>query len=149
MSRVKSKDTAPEMVVRRLVHSLGYRYRLHGANLPGKPDLVFASKKKVILVHGCYWHGHDCKRGARMPSTNREYWSAKIGRNKERDARSVASLEQSGWSVMAVWECEIRDSAALAERIHNFLGPPTRKLLPGTVSSGRDNSVTDRKENKT
>lgn len=130
MSRVKSKDTVPEMIVRRLVHALGYRYRLHDKKLPGKPDLVFRSRRKLIFVHGCYWHGHDCKRGARMPSTNQEYWSAKIGRNKERDARNLASLEQSGWGVLVIWECEIKDSTLLAETINNFLGPAARKQLP-------------------
>lgn len=125
MSRVKSKDTALEMTVRRLLHSLGYRYRLHGAKLPGKPDLVFAVRKKVIFVHGCYWHGHDCKRGARTPSTRQEYWLPKLTRNKERDARNVSSLEQDGWGVLIVWECEIKDRVALADRLTAFLeGPP-------------------------
>ncbi|MBM7324153.1 DNA mismatch endonuclease Vsr [Agrobacterium sp. S2] len=124
MSRVKSKDTTPEMIVRRLAHNLGYRYRLHGANLPGKPDLVFACRRKVIFVHGCYWHGHDCRRGARTPSTRQEYWLPKLARNKERDARNVSSLEQDGWSVLIVWECEISDRVALADRLTAFLGEP-------------------------
>lgn len=122
MSRVRSKDTAPEMVVRRLVHGLGYRYRLHGANLPGKPDLVFASRRKAIFVHGCYWHGHDCKRGQRLPSTRQDYWLPKLRRNRERDARNLSSLGQLGWDVLTVWECETKDREALAGRLVEFLG---------------------------
>lgn len=127
MSRVKSKDTTPEMIVRRLLHALGYRYRLHATALPGKPDLVFAARRKVIFVHGCYWHGHDCKRGARTPSTRQDYWVPKLARNKERDALNVSSLEQLGWDVLVVWECEIKDRVALADRLHDFLGPASRR----------------------
>ncbi len=137
MSRVKSKDTAPEMIVRRLLHSMGYRYRLHGKALPGKPDLVFAGRKKAIFIHGCFWHGHDCKRGARIPSTRQDYWLAKVGRNRERDARNVASLEQAGWSVLTVWECELKDRVALAARLSEFLGGPASFGLPPPASSGR------------
>ncbi|WP_082506591.1 DNA mismatch endonuclease Vsr [Rhizobium sp. Leaf383] len=121
MSRVRSKDTAPEMAVRRLVHGLGYRYRLHGAELPGKPDLVFGARRKVIFVHGCYWHGHDCKRGSRLPSTRQDYWLPKLARNKERDVRNVFSLEQGGWSVLVVWECEVKDKVELGDRLTAFL----------------------------
>ncbi|MEY9562246.1 very short patch repair endonuclease [Sinorhizobium fredii] len=137
MSQVKSKDTSPEMTVRRLLHSMGYRYRLHGKNLPGKPDLVFAGRKKVIFIHGCFWHGHDCKRGARIPSTRQDYWLAKVGRNKERDARNVSSLEQAGWSVLTVWECELKDRVALAACLTQFLGGPQSFGLPPPVSFGR------------
>lgn len=137
MSRVKSKDTTPEMVVRRLLHSMGYRYRLHAKGLPGKPDLVFAGRRKVIFVHGCYWHGHDCKRGARLPSTRQEYWLGKITRNKERDARNVSSLEQAGWDVLVAWECELKDRVALAARLAQFLGGPPSFGLPQPASSGR------------
>lgn len=144
MSRVRSKDTTPEMIVRRIVHALGYRYRLQGTTLPGRPDLVFASRRKVIFVHGCYWHGHDCKRGARLPSTRQEYWLPKLARNRERDARNIASLEQSGWSVLVVWECELKDRVALADRLTAFLGDlqmAGRRLssfgLPDAVGSGR------------
>lgn len=126
MSRVKSTNTTPEMIVRRLLHGLGYRYRLHGAKLPGKPDVVFAGRRKVVFVHGCYWHGHDCKRGSRVPSTRQDYWVPKLVRNKERDARHVSSLEQLGWDVLVVWECEIKDRVALGERLQNFLGPASR-----------------------
>lgn len=149
MSQVRSKDTAPEMAVRRLVYALGYRYRLHEAELPGTPDLVFPGRRKVIFVHGCFWHSHDCKRGQRVPSTRQDYWMPKLARNRERDARNGASLEQSGWSVMTIWECQIKDTPALAERINNFLRPTNRKLLPEGVSSGMDNPIKDWKENKT
>jgi len=137
MSQVKSKDTAPEMIVRRLLHSMGYRYRLHDKALPGKPDLAFAGRKKVIFIHGCFWHGHDCKRGARIPSTRQDYWLSKVGKNKERDARSVSSLEQAGWDVLVVWECELKDRVALAERLAQFLGGPSGFGLPQSASSGR------------
>lgn len=137
MSRVKSKDTAPEMIVRRLLHAMGYRYRLHGGKLPGKPDLVFAGRKKVVFIHGCFWHGHDCKRGARIPSTRQDYWLSKVSRNKERDARNVSSLEQAGWRVLTVWECELKDRVALAEKLTQFLGGPSSFGLPQPASSGR------------
>ncbi|WP_342585806.1 very short patch repair endonuclease [Xaviernesmea rhizosphaerae] len=128
MSQVKSKDTTPEIVVRRLLHSMGYRYRLHGAQLPGKPDLVFSGRKKVLFVHGCFWHGHDCKRGARIPATRQEYWLAKVARNRERDVRNVSSLVQAGWSVMTVWECELKAGLALEERLRSFLGERSRRI---------------------
>ena len=121
MRAVKSRDTKPEMIVRRLAHAMGYRYRLHRAGLPGKPDLVFGPRRKVIFVHGCFWHGHDCKRGARVPKTNVEYWTAKIGGNRQRDADSEAALIAMGWRVLIVWECEMKDRAALAARLRAYL----------------------------
>lgn len=121
MRRVRSVDTTPEMTVRRLTHALGYRYRLHKKDLPGKPDLVFASKKKVIFVNGCFWHGHPCKRGNRIPKTNREYWLKKIRGNVERDAANLKQLQLLGWSVLNIWECETRDRAWLEKRIAGFL----------------------------
>nr|PZN75925.1 MAG: very short patch repair endonuclease [Pseudomonadota bacterium] len=120
MAAVKGKDTEPELVVRRLCHSLGYRYRLHRADLPGKPDLVFPSRRKVIFVHGCFWHGHDCARGSRVPKTNRTYWVAKIGRNRARDERYQQRLRELGWRVLTVWECETK-SPGLKRRIVRFL----------------------------
>ncbi|WP_262532982.1 very short patch repair endonuclease [Agrobacterium tumefaciens] len=137
MSRVKSKDTTPEMAVRRLLHSMGYRYRLHGGKLPGKPDLVFAGRKKVVFIHGCFWHGHNCKRGARVPSTRQEYWLAKVSRNQERDSRNVSSLEQAGWDVLTVWECELKDRVALAGKLTQFLGGPPSFGLPQPAGRGR------------
>lgn len=122
MRAVKGQDTAPEMTVRRLVYGMGYRYRLHRKDLPGKPDLVFPSRRKVVFVHGCFWHGHDCKRGARIPKTNRDYWEKKIDRNRRRDARHYEDLERTGWSVMVIWECQLKDRDALTGRIAEFLG---------------------------
>jgi DNA mismatch endonuclease (patch repair protein) len=109
------------MSVRRMIHAMGYRYRLHGADLPGKPDLVFPARRSVIFVHGCWWHGHDCKRGAREPKTNRDYWNAKLDRNRKRDGDSQQALRGSGWNVLTVWECEIPKTAALRERVLVFL----------------------------
>lgn len=126
MARVRHKDTSPELKVRRLLHGLGYRFRLHGTALPGKPDVVFGKRRKVIFVHGCFWHGHDCRRGAREPKTNAEYWRAKIGRNRERDVLALARLEADGWDNLVVWECALGDQAQLASRLRAFLGP-TRK----------------------
>jgi len=108
MSRVREKNTSPEFKVRSLVHRLGYRFRLHRKDLPGKPDLVFPSRKKIIFVHGCFWHGHDCARGNRSPKTNTEYWVEKIRRNTERDACHQAELKAIGWDVLVVWECELK-----------------------------------------
>lgn len=124
MRAVKSKDTTPELIVRRLVHSLGYRYRLHRKDLPGKPDMVFAGRRKVVFVNGCFWHGHDCKRGARKPVENADYWGPKIARNVERDAASARALQGAGWEVLTVWECEtpIGKRAVLERRLRDFLG---------------------------
>lgn len=122
MGRVKGKNTKPEMTVRRLAHALGYRFRLHRKDLPGSPDLVFPGRGKVIFVHGCFWHGHDCPRGSRRPKQNADYWSAKIARNVERDARALAALADQGWSVLTLWECELKDAEALEEQLTAFLG---------------------------
>ena len=122
MARVKSKGMKPEIKVRRLLHGLGYRYRLHRADLPGRPDLVFSSRRKVIFVNGCFWHRHDGCPRVRIPATNREYWIGKLDRNHARDARNVALLQEQGWAVLTVWECELRDLPATAERLVAFLG---------------------------
>lgn len=124
MRAVKSRDTKPEMTVRRAAHALGYRFRLHRKDLPGSPDLVFPSRKTAVFVHGCFWHGHDCARGARMPKTNADYWRAKIGRNVARDARARGELESLGWRTLTIWECELKDAQALATRLVGFLGEP-------------------------
>jgi len=124
MRRIKSKDMKPEMTVRSLVHALGYRYRLHRSDLPGKPDLVFSPRRKVIFVHGCFWHGHDnpgCVDGQRRPKSNLDYWLPKLARNQQRDQARIAELGQLGWSAMVIWECETRDSTSLAERLRHFL----------------------------
>lgn len=121
MRAVKSVNTAPEMIVRRLAHRLGYRFRLHRADLPGRPDLVFPARKAAIFVHGCFWHGHDCKRGARPPKTNSDYWTAKIARNRIRDAEHSVALAEMGWRSMVLWECELKNEEALIERLRAFL----------------------------
>ncbi len=121
MRAVKSCDTRPEMIVRRMVHAMGKRYRLHRDDLPGKPDLTFPRLRKIIFVHGCFWHGHDCKRGARPPKDNADYWSKKISRNKERDARTMEALKSLGWEVLIIWECQFKDRNALGERLKQFL----------------------------
>lgn len=124
MSRVRGKNTAPELTVRRLIHGLGYRFRLHRRDLPGTPDLVFPGRRKVIFVHGCFWHRHpdpDC-RLARMPKSRQEFWGPKLEGNRARDIRKEAALVEAGWDVMTIWECELRDAASLSNRIRTFLG---------------------------
>jgi DNA mismatch endonuclease, patch repair protein len=123
MRRVRSKDTKPEMVVRRLVHALGYRYRLHSKSLPGKPDLIFAGRRKVIFVHGCFWHRHDENRCAltRWPKSRLEFWEPKLLANKRRDGENQTKLNELGWRFFIVWECELRDRAELTRRIVEFL----------------------------
>lgn len=124
MRRIRSKDMKPEMIVRKLVHGMGYRYRLHRKDLPGKPDLVFGPKKKVIFVHGCFWHQHDdpeCKI-ARKPKSNNTYWDSKLQRNIERDAENQRKLKEMGWDVLTVWECEVREAGQLSQKISQFLG---------------------------
>src|SRR5580692_552424 len=121
MRRVKSRDTTPERTVRRLLWRLGARYRLDRRDLPGRPDIVLAGRKLVIFVHGCFWHGHDCARGARVPKANRDYWTGKIGRNRARDIETRARLEALGWRVEVVWECELKDAAAMEQRLGDLL----------------------------
>ncbi len=123
MRAVKSSDTAPERAVRAAACAAGYRrrYRLRGAGLPGKPDLVFSALGKAVFVHGCFWHGHACKRGARAPKNNATYWSEKIARNCARDARVTAALKAQGWRVLTIWECETRDAERLSARLARFL----------------------------
>jgi DNA mismatch endonuclease (patch repair protein) len=121
MRSVKSADTKPEMAVRSLVHRLGYRFRLHRKSLPGTPDLVFPRLKKAIFVHGCFWHGHSCTRGNRIPKNNRDYWVRKIERNRERDLLNRALLDAQGWGVYIAWECRIKGSE-LGEELREFLG---------------------------
>lgn len=120
MSRIRNADTKPEMTVRRLVHSMGYRYRLHARDLPGNPDLVFRPRKKVIFVHGCFWHQHDCRQ-YRQPRTKREFWEPKLAKNKARDADVRRQLRKLGWGVMVVWECQVRKESLLRSRIKTFL----------------------------
>jgi DNA mismatch endonuclease (patch repair protein) len=122
MSRIRGKDTKPELAVRRMLHSMGYRFRLHRKDLPGRPDIVFPGRRKVIFVHGCFWHGHGCKIG-RPPGSRLEYWGPKIEANRTRDRRKSAELRASGWSVATLWQCALR-SPGLDARLRRFLGPP-------------------------
>lgn len=124
MARIGQKDTGPELQVRSLLWSLGYRYRLHVRKLPGKPDVVFTGRRKVIFVHGCFWHQHNhpaCADG-RSPRSNQAYWEPKLRKTAERDCRNQSELEKLGWGVLVVWECELRQPS-LSERLLNFLGP--------------------------
>lgn len=124
MSRIRSVDTAPEMLVRRLLHRLGYRFRLHRKNLPGKPDIVFVSRKKAIFVHGCFWHQHpDCREG-RLPGSREEYWRPKLLRNVERDRQHQEQLHALGWDSLIIWECETGDVDRLERLLQGFLKSP-------------------------
>jgi len=125
MSRIRSRDTRPEMLVRSIVHQLGYRYRLHKKDLPGKPDLVLVRHEKIINVHGCFFHMHACRYGRVVPATNSEFWMTKRLANVERDRRNLLSLRKAGWKVMTVWECETKNMNTLAKRIHRFLSSAT------------------------
>ena len=121
MSRVKSKNTKPEMMVRSIIYHLGYRYRLYQSDLPGKPDIVLPGRRKVIFIHGCFWHGHkECKRSAR-PSTNIPFWEEKLNKNIERDKQHLKQLRESGWDVLVVWQCELKDVDRLIEKLQHFL----------------------------
>lgn len=108
MRRVKGRDTSPELAVRAILRAAGIGYRLGGMGLAGRPDVVMKGRRVAVFVHGCFWHGHDCPRGARKPKTNAEYWTAKIGRNRARDTRVAAELKAAGWRVLTVWECDLR-----------------------------------------
>ncbi|MFP5231818.1 MAG: very short patch repair endonuclease [Acidobacteriota bacterium] len=126
MRAVKSRDTAPEMIVRRLAFRMGYRFRLCRKDLPGCPDIVFPGLRKVIFVHGCFWHGHSCPRGARTPKANQAYWLKKIGENRVRDERNLASLAAMAWRSLVIWECGAGDEAELRRQLRKFLGRKKR-----------------------
>ncbi|MDO9007466.1 MAG: very short patch repair endonuclease [Thiobacillus sp.] len=121
MRAVKGQNTAPEMLVRRMIFAMGFRYRIHRADLPGKPDIAFIGRKKVIFVNGCFWHGHECSRGARTPKQNTSYWVQKIARNKFRDQTNQTALISMGWQFMVIWECELKQLESTRERIMEFL----------------------------
>lgn len=121
MRAIRGKDTQPEIAVRSLVHRLGYRFRLHRSDLPGKPDLVFPARRKAIFVHGCFWHSHACKTGL-VPNTNRDFWLPKLRRNKSRDKKNIEALTKLGWDSLVIWQCELKNSAAVCKRISRFLG---------------------------
>jgi DNA mismatch endonuclease (patch repair protein) len=120
MSRIGPKNTAPEMIVRRLLHKMGYRFRLHRKDLPGKPDIVLPGRKAAIFVHGCYWHGHGCSKG-RLPKSNVDYWQAKIEQNRLRDQKKSSQLEALGWQVLTIWQCELKDICPLAAVLQKFV----------------------------
>jgi DNA mismatch endonuclease, patch repair protein len=121
MRAIRSKNTAPELFVRSLLHRLGYRFRLHAKDLPGKPDIILRPRRAVIFVHGCFWHGHACVRGGRMPKTNAAYWESKIARNKLRDSETVIAVEAAGYRCLTLWECGLKDQTALESRLKAFL----------------------------
>lgn len=124
MQAVGTKDTGPEMMVRKLLHAHGYRFRLHRKDLPGKPDIVFPGRRKILMIHGCYWHGHTCDKG-KLPKSKLAYWAPKIDANRKRDTANEQALCDHGWEVLTVWQCETRDHNLLADRLIAFLGPST------------------------
>ena len=129
MARVHGKDTAPELFVRQTAHSLGYRFRIHRADLPGRPDMVFPSRKKVIFIHGCFWHRHkECKR-ASVPQTRQEYWLKKFALNVARDKLNVAALIEAGWEVLVLWECGLRNRDSVVRELRTFLEAPTSECV--------------------
>lgn len=122
MSRVKGKDTTPELAVRRMCRAIGRGgYRLHRRDLPGKPDIAYIGRKAAIFVHGCFWHGHNCPAGSKIPKTNTAYWVHKIERNKQRDTEHLTALKSKGWRILIIWECEIRNEKSLKARLTRFL----------------------------
>ena len=120
MRSVKSRNTGPELVVRRLLHGMGYRYRLHRKDLPGRPDIALGPRRKAIFVHGCFWHGHDCPKG-RLPKSRLDYWQPKVDKNRERDRTKEEQLKSVGWSVLTIWQCETKDLETLAARLQDFV----------------------------
>jgi DNA mismatch endonuclease (patch repair protein) len=131
MSRIRSKDTAPELLLRQLLHRCGYRFRLHRKGLPGKPDLAFPARRKVIFVHGCFWHQHPGCREGRVPGSRQDYWEPKLKRNLERDAAARAALKEQGWQALVLWECELKDAAGTVARARKFLGPVAENFRKG------------------
>ena len=123
MRAVKSRDTGAERAVRALLRPIAPGYRLNRVDLPGKPDIAYGRRKLAIFVHGCFWHGHDCARGARMPKANADYWRAKIARNRARDEKTLAAYSAMGWRTLVIHECELKDKAALGARLADALGP--------------------------
>ena len=124
MRKIRSKDMAPEMAVRRLVHGLGFRFRLHRPDLPGRPDIVMPRHRKIVFVHGCFWHLHEGCREGRIPASRREYWEPKLNRNSARDTKHLAELEAAGWKCLVVWECETKDPSTLRGKLRQFLKIP-------------------------
>ena len=121
MARIRSKDTKPEMIVRRLIHGMGYRYRLHVRKLPGSPDIVMTSRRKIIEVRGCFWHGHKNCKNARIPKSRIDFWTRKIKNNQDRDSANKIRLEATGWKLLEIWECETRNIAELKVKLETFI----------------------------
>jgi DNA mismatch endonuclease (patch repair protein) len=137
MSRIRGSDTGPELLVRQLLHGLGYRYRLHVRTLPGRPDIVFPSRRAVVFVHGCFWHRHDCGL-AYTPKTRAAFWKEKFARNVERDRDNRWQLVAQGWKVLVIWQCELESTRRLSSRLVRFLGPPgSGQMRPGARSARR------------
>jgi DNA mismatch endonuclease Vsr len=134
MAAIRGRDTKPERRVRRLLHALGYRFRLQRRDLPGRPDIVFPGRQKAIFVHGCFWHRHGCRNSV-LPKARAIWWAAKLERNVERDRNSVTALEALGWSVLTIWECEAKDDGRLRDLVQKFLGPPGSPAAGGMLSS--------------
>jgi DNA mismatch endonuclease (patch repair protein) len=120
MSRIRSENTKPELVVRSLLHRLGYRFRLHASDLPGRPDVVFRKQQKIVMVQGCFWHGHTCSLASR-PKSNQQSWTVKLKRNRNRDRAVLRALRSGGWSVLQIWECEVRADKFLADKLKAFM----------------------------
>ncbi|MDR3570140.1 MAG: very short patch repair endonuclease [Syntrophobacteraceae bacterium] len=137
MAKVKGKDTSIELIVRKTLHGMGFRFRIDNKHLPGNPDLTFRKWEIAVFINGCFWHGHSCKRGARMPRTNREYWEAKIGRNLDRDRRTREDLELRGWHVFVIWECDLE--GGIGAVVNHLNG-----LNAGVATHDRDNRESDR-----
>ena len=140
MSRIRGVNTKPELIVRRALHAQGYRFRLHGRGLPGRPDLVFRKRRVVVFVHGCFWHRHDGCAKSRLPKTRHDYWRGKFEGNVERDRRNERQLAADGWRVFVAWECEIEKDERLIERLVEFLGPP-RCVAPPHIIDLPDGKV--------
>ena len=136
MKRVKQRDTTPELIVRKVLFSSGYRYRIHRKDLPGSPDIVFPGRRKIIFVNGCFWHGHENCLRASLPKTRLEYWKDRILQNQKRDARAIAALERLGWVVDTIWECQTKDMVSLEERLTRFLDSRARKIEQGEDDQG-------------
>lgn len=134
MRQIRSKDTAPELALRRIVYQMGYRFRLHRKDLPGKPDLVFPGRKKVVFLHGCFWHQHQGCRDGRVPGTRQDYWKPKLARNQERDVLARTALKALGWDVLILWECDLSKKApVIAAQLTRFLGAPDIRPQPLTA----------------
>lgn len=141
MGRIQGRNTGPELAVRHLLHGMGYRYRLHARDLPGKPDIVFRSRRVAVFVHGCFWHRHDCGL-AYVPKTRPEFWQRKFEGNVARDLRTKRELEAAGWRVVVIWECQLTDLAALSKNLAQELGRPGRSSVAGSASAQRSGPKT-------